>query len=588
MKPSTTFSIREFMLLVSRLRMWSSKTLMRAAWLSVIAALVEVIGMVALVPLVTLAMKGRPGWLSRMLIDALDRVGLETENARLGAALALFLIVLLIRCIIVTAREGAILRLQSGYTAYLQNRVMEGLSRAPWSRVEALQHARVNQALISNVPRAGAAAQMMLQTVGAILVVIMQWLLALVIAPAIAVFAVILCALASIAFVRSLRKAGEIGAKVNQYGVSLAHISQQFLGGLKLAKAQNTEADFTDEFEKVTYESLGLRTGYSLHQIRIRQTITYIAAASAAIFLLVGKFAGIDAARLVASFAILTRISSAGTMLVQLVQQMSQSVPSHTSVDELLRELDSSDSGALPPAVRARDENIGSVLEPNGATELIRLDRVSYQTGPAHRVRDLSVKIAAGEVVALTGDSGAGKTTLLDLMTGLLQPTSGAIFVHGKPLDAENSPAWRDRLSYVTQETWLSNDSIRANLASPRSVIPDERLWWALAIAGAEDLVRGADRGLETRVNEHGSRFSGGERQRLALARAILRQPEVLILDEATNAIDPDAEAAIFDRLFAALPDLSLILIAHRPSTLAVCKRVVRMQSGRVAEDRVL
>ncbi|MEP7221701.1 MAG: ATP-binding cassette domain-containing protein [Novosphingobium sp.] len=581
---STTFSMREFILLIARLHVWSRAALSSAAVLSVVAALVEVIGMISLVPLVTLAMKGRPGFLSRGLGQAFDFAGLTSENARLMACLALFLVVLLIRCVIVTAREGAILRLQSGYTAYLQVRVMEGLSRAPWSRVEALQHARINQALSGNVPRAGAAAQMMLQIIGAILVVIMQWLLALFIAPAIAVFAVILCALASVAFVRSLRKAGEIGARINQHGISLAHISQQFLGGLKLAKAQNTQSDFTTEFEGVTQEVLEMRTGYSLHQIRIRQTITYVAAASAAIFLIVGKFAGIDAARLVASFAILTRISSAGTMLVTLVQQVSQSLPSHTSVVELLHDLDGVREAELLGEAPAPVAGI----VPVGEAELVRFENVSYQTGPVPRVQGLSARICAGEVVALTGDSGAGKTTMLDLMTGLLEPTGGAIFVHGQPMDGRSSAAWRDRLSYVTQETWLSNDTIRANLVSSRTAIPDERLWWALEIAGAQLLVRASERGLETRVNEHGSRFSGGERQRLALARAILRQPEVLILDEATNAIDPAAEAAIFARLFAALPNLSLILIAHRPSTLSVCRRVIRMQGGQVAEDRVL
>jgi ATP-binding cassette subfamily C protein len=273
-------------------------------------------------------------------------------------------------------------------------------------------------------------------------------------------------------------------------------------------------------------------------------------------------------------------------MLVQLVQQLSQSLPSHTSVVSLLQELDAQSSD-LPEQPRGAVYLAGE-LPQNSDAGLIRLEHVSYQTGSAARVRDLSLQISAGEVVALTGDSGAGKTTLLDLMTGLLAPTSGTILVHGKPLDTQSGMAWRDRLSYVTQETWLSNDTIRTNLGSARSAIPDERLWWALAIAGADELVRGAEQGLETRVNEHGSRFSGGERQRLALARAILRQPEVLILDEATNAIDPGAEQAIFDRLFAALPKLSLILIAHRPSTLAVCKRVIRMQGGKVVEDRAI
>ena len=211
---------------------------------------------------------------------------------------------------------------------------------------------------------------------------------------------------------------------------------------------------------------------------------------------------------------------------------------------------------------------------------------MAYAPANAVRLAGVSLSLNPGEIVALTGASGAGKTTLIDVMTGLLDPTSGIVRVHGAPLGPSGVRAWRDRLAYVTQETWLSNDTIRANLQFGRAALDDPALWRALALVGADATVRDAEQGLDTLVNEGGSRFSGGERQRLALARALLREPELLILDEATNAIDSAAEGLIFERIMAEMPEMSWLIVAHRASTLTSTTRMLRLENGRLAEDR--
>jgi ATP-binding cassette subfamily C protein len=152
-------------------------------------------------------------------------------------------------------------------------------------------------------------------------------------------------------------------------------------------------------------------------------------------------------------------------------------------------------------------------------------------------------------------------------------------------MDDSKAQLWRDKISYVPQESFLLNESIRKNLTWGGKELSDEVLWETLAVVRMDGVVRRSADGLDTQVSERGIRFSGGERQRIALARALLREPEVLILDEATSAIDIDTEVAIFERLAATRPDLTIIVVAHRPSTLAMCDRIIRLEEGRLVGD---
>ena len=153
----------------------------------------------------------------------------------------------------------------------------------------------------------------------------------------------------------------------------------------------------------------------------------------------------------------------------------------------------------------------------------------------------------------------------------------------GVPLTAAALDPWRARIAYVAQDAFLFHGSVRRNLAWMAPDASEEAMWRALEIAGAADIVRRMDGGLETVVGERGTLVSGGERQRLALARAVLRAPRVLILDEATSAIDAAGERAILGRLRAFTPRPVIILIAHRAESLALCDRVLAFADGRAS-----
>jgi ATP-binding cassette subfamily C protein len=199
-------------------------------------------------------------------------------------------------------------------------------------------------------------------------------------------------------------------------------------------------------------------------------------------------------------------------------------------------------------------------------------------------VRDVSFSIRAHKTTALTGTSGAGKTTVVDLALGLLVPDSGTVTLDGAPLDGELRRRWRASLAYVPQDPFLYHDSIRRNLLEFAPGATEEAMWEALAAAQAEGFVRRLPQGLDTVVGDRGSNLSGGERQRIALARALLLKTEVLILDEATSALDAETERAIQSALESLQGKMTILIIAHRPSTIEKADVTIRMEEGQVAE----
>jgi ATP-binding cassette subfamily C protein len=270
-------------------------------------------------------------------------------------------------------------------------------------------------------------------------------------------------------------------------------------------------------------------------------------------------------------------MSGPTAQIQQGFQQLAHGLPSYETIAELLDEL-----RVQTPATRnaprvALDGPIG-------------LEDVGYQhphtdDTASHGVRAANLTIEPGTILGLAGTSGAGKTTLADLLVGLLQPQAGHIVVGGKVLDDTTLPSWRAQLSYISQDPFLFHDTVRRNLLWAKPDATEVQMWDALAFSGADTVVRRMDGGLDGIVGERGSLVSGGERQRIALARAMLRKPRLLVMDEATNAIDVDGERRIMEQLAALEPRPTIVMIAHRAESMALCDRIVRMQDGRLYDD---
>ncbi|MFL5345282.1 MAG: ABC transporter ATP-binding protein [Hyalangium sp.] len=210
--------------------------------------------------------------------------------------------------------------------------------------------------------------------------------------------------------------------------------------------------------------------------------------------------------------------------------------------------------------------------------------RATYQDG-REGLRGVSLTVPAGGRVALVGASGAGKTTLFSVLLGFLPTSGGTVRWDGVPLPELKPSSVRAQMAWVPQEPVLFSGTVRHNLLLGRPEANDTELWEALALAHAEDFVRALPGGLEEPVGERGSRLSGGQRQRLALARAFLRRPSLLLLDEPTSALDAASEAAVGAGLAELMKGRTVLVIAHRLSTVRDADLIVVLDAGRVVES---
>ena len=213
----------------------------------------------------------------------------------------------------------------------------------------------------------------------------------------------------------------------------------------------------------------------------------------------------------------------------------------------------------------------------------IRLDRVGYSyDGEQHVLRAVSLEIRAGHYVCLLGPSGSGKTTLADIVAGLLAPTEGRVLIDGTDLRDIDQTDWIGQIGYVPQETLLFNDTLRYNVTLGEPRYSDTQIMDALRAADAAEFVESLRHGLDSPVGESGAMFSGGQRQRISVARALLRKPKLLILDEPTAALDSEAERRFADTVRELAGETTVLAITHRPALADAAEVVVHVRDGSV------
>jgi len=406
-----------------------------------------------------------------------------------------------------------------------------------------------------------------------------QCAIACTLSPGLAAFTLGLVAVSALTLAPTLRRAFSLGTVMSRAGMRLMASTGQFLSGLKLAISQDLQGRYVEEFAASLRTMTDEQVRYTQRLQRRRLVLTILTSVTAAVVVLVGfGVMNLPPANLFAILFILVRMNGPLTQLQQAAQQIAQALPAYESVKALEDDLvDGTDAAA-------------STTSPQSALSgAVAFTRVSFRHPDAHDadstpLSDFNLTIEPGAFLGVTGPSGAGKTTFADLLSGLYPPDSGDITVGGAQLRGGALSAWRRQISYVSQDPFLFHDTIRRNLvwaaADPTVKLTEDDLWAALQLADADTLVRRMDHGLETVVGERGALVSGGERQRLALARALLRKPRLLILDEATNAVDVRGERLLLKRLIALKPRPTIVMIAHRAESLSLCDRVITLKDG--------
>jgi len=233
-------------------------------------------------------------------------------------------------------------------------------------------------------------------------------------------------------------------------------------------------------------------------------------------------------------------------------------------------------------------ETLQQPIEKEGDTQLsfersIRLKNIhfKYLTG-GEVITGISLEIEKGEKVAFTGESGGGKSTLVDIITGIHKPHEGKVYIDEIALTDDNIRSWRKKIGYIPQSIYLFDGTVAENVAFGSS--PDEeKIKTALIKANIWDFLSQKE-GINTLVGDGGIQLSGGQQQRIGIARALYDDPEVLVLDEATSALDTETEQKIMDEIYSVSANKTLIVIAHRLSTVERCDRRIRIGDGKIAK----
>ena len=538
----------------------------RRFWLAVAlmlsGALAEGFGLLMIVPLASIAIGGAGATQLGIFTDAFGGVPV---GARLILALTLFITFMAARSVLLYLREMTLARLEAGYEASVRLRALSTLASRGWPFASRIGQAGLQSLLLNDVMRASRAANFAQQFAVAAAMLSVQLILTLLLSPPLALIALAILAAGSILAIGWTRRGVATGMALTKQFADSTSSSFRLHAGLKAALAQGSVPQFIQEYAA----SLGVARAELVrfaHDVNISRQLAALAAAlAAALLLFVGvRLLELPFPVLIASLALFARMAAPALNLQQAAHNFAAHAPSFLAIERKL--------GPLEPVADAHP-----TPTPLDWQEL-QVREAAFAHQPGLGLAPISMELRNGEWIGLAGPSGSGKTTLLDLVAGLLVPSAGQISIDGAKLEGGTLERWRAALAYVGQDGTVFNDSVRANLEAGRGATSDELLWEVLDLVGLAPRIREFPQGLDEDVGDRGSQLSGGERQRLVLARGLLRSPSLLILDEATAALDPDSEARLLDRLRQLDPRPAALVVAHRQSTLAHCDSIVSIR----------
>ncbi len=544
-------------------RLWLAIGLMLAG------ALAEGFGLLLIVPLAAIALNQEsalPDWIE----GPLRELG---AGADLGGAIALFLVAMGLRSLLLFHRENLRAQLQTGYKSDLQLRAASTLAAGGWTKASRIGQAGMQSLLLNEVPRATLAVTYMLEFAVASIMLAVQLMLA-------ALLSLQMVGSALLVLVPIVLVARRFGRRFTRSGQAFITWSEdstnaglRLQSGLKAALAQGTVPSFLEEYRSSLAGLERAMVGYDRDFSASRQIMAFATAVAAVLLLVAGaRIFDLSFPVLVASLVLFARMAAPASSLLESAHQVAAFAPAFGAIGDRL--------GPLVRCASPAADTWGPHAAPLEWSR-IELSGAGYRHDSGGGIDDVTLALERGEWLGLRGASGAGKSTLADLVTGLIAPQQGTIRVDGSPLAGTTLERWRMGLAYVGQDGLVFADSVGANLAADRGQVGEDEMWWALELVGLAERVRAFPSCLDHFLGERGSSFSGGERQRLLIARAILRRPAMLILDEATAALDPEAESAILDRLRGLEARPAALVIAHRESTLAYCDSRLSIQHGR-------
>lgn len=540
--------------------------------LALLVSAIQTVGLLTLFPI--LAAAGITGAsetaVSGWITDGFRALGLAPT---LPAALSLFALAVAMREALMRAQTIFHAQLQQAFIRRLRSDLFEAVTYADWLHLCRAKPAVYLETLTGEISRVGAATQHLVRLSTSIIFLLGYLVAAMLVSPAMTGLAIASGAVLLASLKPSFRRAAGLGQWQTDINARLTGWVNDQLGGLRIIRVLSAQRRSLDQFDTQLAEFERLGTDTARNQANRNFGFNL-----AALLILCGLL-----------FAGIAWLALPGASLMVLIVIFSRVMPQLSAIQigyGFLRHLTPAYDSYLGLLGRAREHREAVDIAAAPAPEFTReisFAKVGFSydpgTGP-DVLKDFSMALPVGSATALVGASGAGKSTAADLLMGLLKPTSGAILVDGADLAQGDLAAWRRRVMYVPQDAFLFHDTVRANLIWARPDASDDALREVLATAGLDGVIARMPEGIDTVIGERGAGLSGGERQRLALARALLVEPSLLILDEATSALDAASEEHMQEVLGRLKGKVTLLVIAHRTSSLRLCDRIIRIEDG--------
>lgn len=531
------------------------------------------VGLLLILPLLGLLGLGpggadNPIW--QALAGALGRLGLTLT---LETGLALFVVAIGLRALLNWRRETWQVEVEQTFQTALRSRLYETLARTELYFLQRLRTSEFVQATQSEIRRAQEAANALFQLFAQALNLSAYFAVALLLSTKMTLFAIACGVAAILVMLPVVRRTHALSRQQIRIRSSMINNLVEHIQGLRTARSLGLTERFVKDYRGRSDQAA--HVAVRLTQLSALSTLVFDVVAvlllAAIVYAGLVTFA-VEPARFLVLLLIFVRIFPAIGQFQNQVQRFASLVPSFRHYLDLLSELGRHEESAPRPGDGPRPR----------MTQALELRNVTFRYHALEEpaLKDVSLRIDKGAMTAIGGHSGAGKSTLVDIATGLLPPGDGALFLDGRALDERERILWRRETALVPQESFLFNDSLRGNLLCVKPDATEAELQEVLDAVNCRAFVEARRGGLDGEVGERGGLLSGGERQRISIARALLRRPQLLVLDEPTNNLDKESVAALLEILERLKRHATLLVVSHDPRILQRADRIFLLEGG--------
>lgn len=468
-------------------------------------------------------------------------------------------------------------KIQNGFLRKVRIDTYNTLLHSNWAFFIKNRKSDLINILLTEVSRTSGGTNAFLQFLASLIFTFIQIGLAFILSPHITFFVLISGVFLVVLNRRFLKKSWASGNRNYELGKSfLAGVTDQ-ISGIKDIKSNSLEESRIEWFRSLTKQMETEQVEYTKLKMTSQFYYKFSSTLLIAIFIFISvRMFHAQAGQLMLIIIIFGRLWPRVAGIQSSMEQIATTFPSFKAVKAFQMECEE--------AKEFQKRNHSQILELKEGMECRNVQFRYDKNDSNYTLQDINLFIPANQTTAFVGRSGAGKSTLIDLLMGLNQPETGQILVDGRALTEDYMLSLRSTLSYVPQDPFLFNGSIRENLMLVKPNATEEDMWEALTFASASTFVSKLKHGLDSLIGDRGIKLSGGERQRLVLARAILRKPSILVLDEATSALDTESESNIQVALEHLKGKMTIIVIAHRLSTIRNADQVIVLDEGKIIQ----